>query len=56
MDPKKVKSIEEWPTPESVKDVQSFLGLAGYVRSYVEGYSNKTIPLTDMTKKDKPFS
>ena len=29
--PKKVKKIVEWPTPKSVKDVRSFLDLAGFI-------------------------
>jgi len=28
----KVKTILEWPTPKSVKDIQKFLGLANYYR------------------------
>ena len=56
IDLKKVQTIREWPIPKNVKDVQSFLRLAGYVRSHVKDYSKITIPLTEMTKKDRPFA
>jgi hypothetical protein len=55
MDPKKVQSINEWPTPNSLKEVQSFLGTANYYRRFVEGYSKIAAPLTELTKKDQPF-
>ena len=32
-DPKKIKTIEEWPIPQNVKDVQRFIGLCNYYRS-----------------------
>lgn len=56
MSPEKVKAILEWPTPENVTGVQSFLGLANYLRTHVPGYSKKAIPLTNLTKKSEPFN
>ncbi|KAI7151490.1 hypothetical protein KC349_g9431 [Hortaea werneckii] len=55
MDPKKIQSIEEWPTPKTVTEIQAFLGLANYNRKFVEGYSRLAIPLTSLTKKDTEF-
>ena len=49
--PKKVKAIIEWPTPSSVKDVRSFLGLASYYRKFIRGFSELAKPLTNLTKK-----
>ena len=56
MDPEKVKAIVEWPTPlKTVRDVRSFLGLAGYYRRFVNGFSKTAAPLTELLKKDKNF-
>ncbi|CAM4551710.1 unnamed protein product [Lepidochelys olivacea] len=50
----KVDAIQKWPVPKSKKQVQSFLGLAGYYRQFVPQYSQITAPLTDLTKKKQP--
>ena len=55
MDPKKIKVIMEWSTPENIKDVQGFIGLTNYYRKYVNHYSDKAAHLTDMTKGDIGF-
>ena len=39
----------------NVHDVRSFLGFANYFRKFVQGYSALVTPLTNLTKKDKPF-
>jgi hypothetical protein len=51
----KIKEILEWPTPTTVKEVQTFLGKCGYYRSFIKQYSDKSKSLTEMTQKDKPF-
>ena len=38
-DPKKLSAVKDWPTPKSILDVRSFLGLANYFRRYVKGFS-----------------
>ena len=55
IDPEKTRSIEEWPTPKSVKDIQSFLGLANYNGKFIPNYSKVAISLTKLTKKDVLF-
>jgi hypothetical protein len=55
MDQEKIKTVLEWQAPESVKDVQSFLGFANFYRRFIEGYSKLTRPLTDLTKKSEKF-
>ncbi|OQN95116.1 hypothetical protein B0A48_18806, partial [Cryoendolithus antarcticus] len=56
IDPEKTTSIREWPTPACVKDIQSFLGLANYNRKFIKDYSKIAQPMTELTKKDKPFT
>ena len=53
--PDKIQSILDWETPKSVKDVRSFLGLAGYYRRFIEGFSKIAKPMTDLLKKGKKF-
>lgn len=58
MDPSKVRAIQEWRMPASVKEVQSFLGFANFYRRFIAGYSSIAAPLTNLTRgdlKDKKF-
>nr|GFB94519.1 putative nucleotidyltransferase, ribonuclease H [Tanacetum cinerariifolium] len=55
MDPAKVEAITKWPRPTSVTEVRSFLGLAGYYRRFVEGFSRLTLPLTKLMRKGEKF-
>ncbi|GJS70738.1 putative reverse transcriptase domain-containing protein [Tanacetum coccineum] len=51
MDPAKVDGfISNWqrPSHSSVTEVRSFLGLAGYYRRFVEGFSRLALPLTKL--------
>ena len=54
-DRKKVKAIEDYPVPKTVKDIRSFIGLAGYYRRHVPNFAKLAQPLTNLTKKDVPF-
>ena len=51
MDEEKVKVIQDWPEPQKVKDVQSFLGFANFYRRFIHDYSNIVVPLTRLTQK-----
>ena len=55
VDPKKIKAIVDWPVPQDVKDVRSFLGLANFYRRFVKGFAAIALPLTELLQKDKPF-
>ena len=50
-DPKKVSAVQSWPVPQNVHDVRSFLGLCNYFRKFIDHYSGKAVPLTNLTKK-----
>ena len=54
-DPAKIAALADWKTPMNVHDVRSFLGFGNYFRKFVQAYSSLVLPLTDLTKKDKPF-
>ena len=49
----KVKAMAEWPTPTSVKDVRSFLGLASFFKKFIRHFSEFAVPLKDLTKKGR---
>nr|GFA97646.1 uncharacterized protein [Tanacetum cinerariifolium] len=55
MDPAKVKAITKWPRPKIVTEIRSFLGLAGYYRRFVEGFSRLALPLTKLMRKGEKF-
>jgi hypothetical protein len=55
VDPSKITSILERKAPTIPTEVRAFLGLAGYYRKFVEGFSSIARPLTQLLKKDKKF-
>ena len=55
VDPQKIEAILEWKPPRSVLEIRSFLGLAGYYRRFVEGFSVMAAPLTKLIRKGVPF-
>jgi len=48
----KVQAVLEWKTPESLMEVQSFLGFANFYRRFIQNYSRVARPLTELTKKE----
>jgi len=56
VDPSKIETIWKWERPWTVIEVRSFLGLARYYKRFVERFSKMVSPLTQLTRKDQPFS
>jgi hypothetical protein len=55
VDPTKVSDVLKWEPPWTVKEIRSFLGLAGYYCRFIEGFSKIARPLTALLEKDKEF-
>jgi hypothetical protein len=55
VDPRNVQDVLSWNAPTSVSDIRSFLGLAGYYRRFIDGYSKISKPMTEVLEKDKKF-
>ena len=55
VDPTKVVTVTNWEAPTSVGEIQSFLGLAGYYRRFIENFSKIAKPMTELLKKDTKF-
>ncbi|KAF8045958.1 hypothetical protein N665_4182s0001 [Sinapis alba] len=55
MDHEKIKAIADWPRPRNATEVRSFLGLAGYYRRFVKGFSSMAQPMTKQTGKVVQF-
>ncbi|GBG70165.1 hypothetical protein CBR_g6296 [Chara braunii] len=51
----KVASIRDWPRPQTVTEVRSFLGMTGYYHPFVKNYSTIASLLTDLTRLDTPW-
>ena len=55
VDPQKIEAIVNWKPPTNVTKIRSFLGLAGYYRKFVKGFSKLAAPLTKLTRKEEKF-
>ena len=51
VDPDKIKSINDWPIPKDVTGIRAFMGIMGYYRRLIEGFSIITYPITSLQKK-----
>ena len=55
VDPSKIEAIVNWAVPTNISEVRSFLGLTGYYRRFVEGFSRIVTPLARLTRKNAKF-
>jgi len=56
MDPTKVEVVVKWESPKSATKIRSFVGLVGYYKRFIERFSKIVAPLTQLTRKDQPFT
>ncbi|KAJ1575308.1 hypothetical protein NDA11_006638 [Ustilago hordei] len=55
MDPEKVHTVKEWPMPESIHDIQRFLGFANFYRRFIAHFARIAKPLTALVKPIERF-
>src|SRR4051812_20067122 len=53
--PEKIETIQAWPIPKSLKELQSFLSICNYYCCFIPHYSSIITPLTQLTHKDTPY-
>ena len=56
VDPEKIKAFMEWSVPKDVVDIRSFMGITGYYRRFIEGFSKIAYPITSLQKKGTKFN
>ena len=56
IDPAKIEAVMKWEQPKSPTEIRSFLGLAGYYRRFIQGFSSIATPLTALTHKGATYA
>jgi len=51
----KVEGVLKWPTPQCIRDVRKFLGLANYYRHFVKDFAKVALSMNWLTKKDEKW-
>ena len=54
-DPDKISAVTDWPSPHNIHELRKFLGFTNYFRKFLQGYSQRTAPLTKLLRKDVPY-
>ncbi|GKB15952.1 putative reverse transcriptase domain-containing protein [Tanacetum coccineum] len=55
VDPAKIEVVKNWASPTTPLEIRQFLGLAGYYRRFIEGFSKIAKPTTELTQKNQKF-
>ncbi|GJS97317.1 putative reverse transcriptase domain-containing protein [Tanacetum coccineum] len=55
VDPAKIESIKDWASPKTPTEIRQFLGLTGYYRRFIKGFSKIAKPMTKLTQKKVKF-
>ena len=50
MEEERIDAVKKWPKPQSVRDIQVFIGFANFYRHFIKGFSRIAAPLTAMLK------
>lgn len=53
MDPMKAKAMAEWPSPSSLSEVRSFLGIASFYRKFIRNFGAVSAAISDCLRKGK---
>ncbi len=53
MDPSKISTVAQWPTPSTVTELRSFLGLCNHFRKFIKDFASIASPLYALTKGKK---
>jgi len=56
VDPEKIRAIMEWSIPKDVADIRSFMGITGYYRICIKGFSKIAYPITSLQNKGTKFN
>ncbi|GJW94957.1 putative reverse transcriptase domain-containing protein [Tanacetum coccineum] len=56
VDPAKIEAVKNWASPTTPSEIRQFLGLAGYYRRFIEGFSKIAKPMTELTQKNQKFA
>ena len=54
-DPEKVEAVTRMPSPKNVQETRRYLGCVGFFRRHIKDFADIAAPLTDVTKKNRPF-
>ncbi|GJS01731.1 putative reverse transcriptase domain-containing protein [Tanacetum coccineum] len=55
VDPAKIEAVKNWASPTTPTEIRQFLGLVGYYRRFIEGFSKIAMSLTELTQKNKKY-
>ncbi len=54
-DPDKISAVTDWPSPHNIHELRKFLGFTNYFRKFLQGYSQRTEPLTNLLRKNVAY-
>ena len=55
MDSDKVATVVNWPTPQNLTHVRSFISFCSFYRRFIKDFSRIVTPMNNLTQKDRPF-